>query len=190
MTAGQSEPGQGASIARNAQLPLRSEPIVSEGVRRGTSAARHGVSSLPVSASSSSMDERAPSLENRIAGVVVDAAVHVHRVLGPGLLESMYEVVLAYELEQRGLRVARQVPIPVVYEALRVEGAFRADLIVEDRVLVEVKSLERTAPVHTKQALTYLRLAHLRLGLLLNFGARLMKNGVTRIANGLPEPRD
>lgn len=125
--------------------------------------------------------------ENGVARIVVDAAVHVHQVLGPGLLESVYEIVLAFELRRRGLHVARQVPIDVVYENLRIDGGFRADLIVEGCVLVELKSVERTAPVHKKQTLTYLRLANLRLGLLLNFGAALMKDGITRLVNGLPD---
>ena len=125
--------------------------------------------------------------DNEVARVVVDAAVRVHRVLGPGLLESVYEVVLARELERRGLRVARQVPIPLVYEDLRIDAAYRADLLVEDRVLVELKSIEQTAPIHKKQTLTYLRLAHLQLALLLNFGEELMKNGITRLVHGLEE---
>jgi GxxExxY protein len=119
--------------------------------------------------------------------MVVDAAVHVHQALGPGLFESVYEIVLAFELRRRGLHVARQVPIDVVYENLRIDGGFRADLIIEGCVLVELKSVERSAPVHKKQTLTYLRLANLRLGLLLNFGAALMKEGVTRLVNGLPD---
>ena len=123
--------------------------------------------------------------ENEIARMVVDAAVHVHQTLGPGLLESVYEIVLAYELRRRGLHVVRQVPIDVRYEDLSVDGGFRADLIVQGKVLVELKSVERTAPVHKKQTLTYVRLADLRLGLLLNFGAALMKDGITRVANGL-----
>ena len=125
--------------------------------------------------------------ENEIATVVVDAAVQVHQALGPGLLESVYEIVLAYELRRRGLSVVRQVPIDVTYENLRVDGGFRADLVVEGKVLVELKSVERTAPVHKKQTLTYIRLADLRLGLLMNFGAALMKDGITRLVNGLDD---
>ena len=127
--------------------------------------------------------------EDVVARIVVDAAVHVHRVLGPGLLESVYEIVLAFELRRRGLDVARQVPIEVVYEDLRIDGGFRADLIVDGCVLVELKSVERSAPVHKKQTLTYVRLANLRLGLLLNFGAALMKDGIARLVNGLPDER-
>ena len=128
--------------------------------------------------------------DNEIARQVVDAAFKVHQALGPGLLESVYEIVLAYELKRRGLRVERQVPIAVTYEDLRIDGGFRADLLVEEKVLVELKSVERTAPVHNKQTLTYIRLADLRLGLLINFGVALIKDGITRLVNGLEdEPR-
>ena len=128
--------------------------------------------------------------ENEIAKQIVDAALKVHRALGPGLLESVYELVLAYELEQRGLHVVRQAPVSVRYEALHIDGGFRADLIVEHKVIVELKSVERTAPVHKKQTLTYVRLADLRLGLLtINFGAALLKDGITRLVNGLEDDR-
>jgi GxxExxY protein len=125
--------------------------------------------------------------ENEIARMVVDAAFQVHTRLGPGLLESVYEGVLAYELEKRGLRVSRQQPIPVVYDGVTFDEGFRADLIVEDKVILELKSLEATLPVHKKQLLTYLRLADKQLGLLINFGAALIKNGITRMVNGLTE---
>ncbi|MDJ0615941.1 MAG: GxxExxY protein [Calothrix sp. MO_192.B10] len=122
---------------------------------------------------------------NEISGAIVDAAYKVHTTLGPGLLESVYEAAMEYELRKRGLRVVRQVPIPVVYEEVRLEEGFRADLIVEDKVIVELKSVEAVHPVHKKQLLTYLRLADKRLGLLINFGAPLIKDGISRIANGL-----
>ncbi|MFZ9681720.1 MAG: GxxExxY protein [Cephaloticoccus sp.] len=122
---------------------------------------------------------------NTLSGQIVDAAMHVHMRLGPGLLESVYERVLAYELKKRGLKVARQVPIPLQYEDLRFEEGFRADLIVNDTVLVELKSVETLAPVHGKQVLTYLKLTNLRLGLLINFGAPLLKDGIKRIAHNL-----
>ena len=125
--------------------------------------------------------------ENQIAKEVVDAAYKVHTTLGPGLLESVYEASLAYELEQRGLKVERQKSLPVVYENVRLEEGFRADLIVSDRAIIELKSVETIAPVHKKQLLTYLRLAEKRLGLLINFGAALIKNGFTRVVNGLAE---
>ena len=125
--------------------------------------------------------------ENEIAKEVVDAAYQIHRRLGPGLLETVYEVVLAHELNRRGLRVARQQPISIKYDSITFDEAFRADMIVEELVILELKSVESVSAVHKKQLLTYLRLANKRLGLLINFGADLIKNGITRIANGLPE---
>ena len=125
--------------------------------------------------------------ENAVAVAIVDAAYQVHRTLGPGLLESAYEAILVHELRKRGLDVAVQVPVPVVYETVRLDAGFRADLIVEDSVIVELKSLDKVAPVHKKQLLTYLRLADKRLGLLINFGAALIKDGITRVVNGLTE---
>jgi GxxExxY protein len=125
--------------------------------------------------------------ENAIAHQIVDAAFHIHTSLGPGLLESVYGTILAYELGRRGLRTVRQQRIPVVYENLRIETGFRADLVVEDKVIVEIKSVEVLAPVHKKQLLTYLRLTDKRLGLLINFNVELIKNGITRVVNGLEE---
>jgi GxxExxY protein len=118
-----------------------------------------------------------------IARDAVDSAYMIHRELGPGLLETVYEVVLARELERRGHQVRRQVPVPIVFQGLRFDEGFRADLIVDDRLLIELKSVEEFAPVHGKQVLTYLRLLNFRLGLLINFGAALFKKGVKRIAN-------
>lgn len=125
--------------------------------------------------------------ENEIAKQIVDAAYRIHTSLGPGLLESAYEAVLAYELETRGLGVVRQPTLPIVYRNTRIEAGFRADLVVEDQVIVEIKSVEAVAPVHKKQLLTYLRLSGKRLGLLINFNAGLIKDGITRIVNGLPD---
>lgn len=125
--------------------------------------------------------------ENEIAKIIVDAAFKVHVALGPGLLESVYEVVLAFELERRGLQVHRQQSISIMYETLTIENAFRADLVVEGKVIVEIKSVEFAQPVHAKQLLTYLRLSDRRLGLLINFGTALLRNGVTRVVNGLKE---
>ena len=125
--------------------------------------------------------------ENKIAKLVVDAAYHVHTKFGPGLLESVYEVVLAHEIEKRGLALERQVSIPVQYDGLVFDEGFRADMIVEDSVIIELKSAESVAPVHKKQLLTYLRLADKKLGLLLNFGAPLIKKGIFRIVNKLEE---
>ncbi len=125
--------------------------------------------------------------ENEIGKVVVDAAVKVHRELGPGLLETVYEVVLARELERRGMRVERQVPVPIVYEGLRFEEGFRADIIVGGKVILELKSVAQIDKVHAKQVFTYLKLKGLKLGFVLNFGANLMKDGIERVVNGLPE---
>ena len=125
--------------------------------------------------------------ENIIGREVVDAAVKVHSALGPGLLESVYEVVLAKELERRGLAVVRQVAVPIAYEGMTFDEGFRADIIVEGLVILELKSVEQLSRVHHKQLFTYLKLRDLRLGYLLNFGAALMKDGIKRIVNGLPE---
>lgn len=125
--------------------------------------------------------------ENEIAKIIVNASFQVHKHLGPGLFESVYETVLAYELEKRGLSIARQKPIPILYEDLVFDEGFRADIIVEDAVIVELKSVETIAPVHKKQLLTYLKLSDRRLGLLINFGAPLIKDGIFRVVNGLDE---
>jgi GxxExxY protein len=125
--------------------------------------------------------------ENEIAREVVDAAFHIHLKLGPGLLESVYEVVLAHELKKRGLSAVRQHPVPISYDEIQFDEGFRADLIVEDQVIIELKSVEKLAPVHKKQLLTYLRLTEKRLGLLINFGEALIKDGISRVVNGLPE---
>jgi GxxExxY protein len=122
-------------------------------------------------------------LLNEISGQIVDAAVKVHSVLGPGLLESVYEVALAYELRKRGFNVDRQRPVPIIYEEIVFDEGYRLDLLVQDQVIVEIKSLEEVKPVHKKQLLTYLRLQDERVGLLLNFNVDLMKEGITRIAN-------
>ena len=118
-----------------------------------------------------------------ITGAIVDAAMQIHHKLGPGLLESVYEIVLAREVERRGFRVDRQKAVRFEYDGIVFDEGFRADLLVGNQIVVEVKSVERLAPVHGKQLLTYLRLMHLQVGLLLNFGAPLMKDGVFRVAN-------
>ncbi len=123
--------------------------------------------------------------ENEISGCVVDAAMRVHTSLGPGLLETVYETVLAHEIRQRGLRLATQVAIPIRYGDFSFDEAFRADLLVEEKVIVELKSVEKLQAVHKKQLLTYLKLSNLRLGLLINFGQELLKSGILRIANNL-----
>jgi GxxExxY protein len=123
--------------------------------------------------------------ENDISREIVDAAYKVHTALGPGLLESVYEAALAHELQKRGLPVNRQVPLPVVYEAVRLDEGFRADLVVAGKVMVELKSVDKIAAVHKKQLLTYLKLTGMKLGLLINFNEALIKDGITRIANKL-----
>lgn len=123
--------------------------------------------------------------ENEIAKVIVDVAYNIHVELGPGLLESVYETVMAYELGKRGLQFTRQQAIPIVYKNIRLEEGFRADLIVEKKVIVELKSIENITPVHKKQILTYLRLTNKKLGLLINFNTELIKDGITRIVNNL-----
>ncbi len=135
-------------------------------------------------------DAEAPSAEewNALTGQIVDAAFHIHQGLGPGLLESVYEAVLAHELQKRGLRVERQKSVPVAWDGLVIDDGFRADLIVERSVVVELKSVENLAPVHAKQLLTYLRLLDFRVGLLLNFGAPVMKGGIKRIVNNFSAP--
>jgi iron complex transport system substrate-binding protein len=122
---------------------------------------------------------------NSISGTIVDAAFHIHSRLGPGLLESVYEVVLAHELQKRGLKVERQKPVPIEFEGIRFDEGFRVDLIVKNCVIVELKSVEELSRVHSKQVLTYLRLLDYRLGLLINFGAPVIKDGIRRIVNRL-----
>lgn len=122
--------------------------------------------------------------ENEVGTVVVDCAVQLHQDLGPGLLESVYEVTLARKLEKRGLRVQRQVPIAFEYDGQTFDEGFRADLIVEEKVIVELKSVEAVHPAHKKQRLTYLKLTRMKLGYLLNFGSALMKDGITRTIHG------
>ena len=119
-----------------------------------------------------------------MGAIVVDCAVSLHRETGPALLEIVYEVVLAHDLEARGLRVARQVPIPIELRGIRFDEGFRADIILEGEVLLELKSVEKVTKAHQKQVLTYLCLAGLKLGYLLNFGEALMKDGINRIVNG------
>ena len=126
--------------------------------------------------------------ENEIGVQVVDAAVRVHRELGPGLLESVYEHALAHELSERGLNVQKQVSIPVRYRGVELGEGFKADLIVNGAVVLELKSVEQITAAHGKQLLTYLRMSGCRLGFLLNFASATMKAGIKRTVNGLPEP--
>jgi GxxExxY protein len=123
--------------------------------------------------------------ENEISGIIVDCALKVHKRLGPGLLESVYQAALTYELRKRGLDVVTEKPIPVIYEEVKLEVGFRADLIVENKVIVEVKSIESIAPVLSKILLTYLRLSEKKLGLLINFNVALIKDGIKRVVDNL-----
>lgn len=125
--------------------------------------------------------------ENGIAKIVVDISYNIHTRLGPGLLESVYEVVLAHELRKRDLKIYKQKPIPIIYDDIQFNEGFRADIVVEDKVIIELKSIEEISKVHKKQLLTYLRLSNIKLGLLINFGTTLIKNGIYRIVNGLEE---
>ena len=124
-----------------------------------------------------------PEELEQIAKDVVDAAIKLHIALGPGLLESVYSVLLAKKLTERGYRVEREKDIPIIFEGVRFEVGFRADLVISECFIVELKSVETLAPVHAKQLLTYLKLSNMRLGLLINFGEELLKNGIKRIAN-------
>ena len=122
---------------------------------------------------------------NEISGQIVDAAIKVHTALGPGLLESAYQGCLAYELRKRGLKVEVQLGLPVVYDDVNIEVGYRIDLLVEDRVIVELKSVDKIAPIHQAQLLTYLRLSDKRLGLLINFNVLHLKDGIKRMVNNL-----
>lgn len=123
---------------------------------------------------------------NEITGIIIQTAIEIHRRLGPGLLESVYHEILFYELRKK-LRVEKEVPIPVIWDDIRLDIGFHADLIVEEKVIVEVKAVEKVADVHKKQLLTYLKLADKRLGLLINFNEVVLKSGITRIVNNLQE---
>ena len=124
-------------------------------------------------------------IENKLSGAIVDASHEVHYALGPGLLESVYEEALAYELRQRKLVIARQATLAVSYKGLMIPDAFRVDLLAGNRVIVELKAVDTVANVHKKQLLTYLKLSGYKPGLLINFNADLIKNGITRMVNGL-----
>jgi GxxExxY protein len=123
--------------------------------------------------------------ENELSKIVVETAIDIHRRLGPGLFESVYGIILSHELRKKGLSVEREVDVPIEWDGVRFEAGFRADVIVERILLLELKSVEVVAPVHKKQVLTYLRLMNIKLGILLNFGAPLIKDGIHRVVNGL-----
>lgn len=123
--------------------------------------------------------------ENELSGIVVDTCFRIHSKLGPGLLESVYETILFYELTSINLKVERQKPIPIIWKQVNLDIGFRSDLIVENKVIVEIKSVEQLSNVHPKQLLTYLRITKLKLGLLINFNEAYIKNGITRVVNNL-----
>jgi len=123
--------------------------------------------------------------ENELSGMIIGCAMRVHTALGPGLLESAYEVCLDYELNEAGLNVGKQIPLPLVYQNVQLECVYRLDLIVENQVIVEIKSVESLNPIHSVQLLTYLKLANCKLGLLINFNVLHLKEGIKRVANNL-----
>ena len=120
---------------------------------------------------------------NKITEAIIGAAIEVHRALGPGLLESAYAACLAYELRERGYKVLQEVPLPLVYKEIKLDCGYRLDLLVNDAVIVEVKSVESLAPVHEAQLLSYLKLVDCKIGLLINFNVKMLKYGVKRLAN-------
>ncbi len=124
---------------------------------------------------------------NQITESIIGAAIEVHRALGPGLLESAYETCLAYELAQRGLKVEQQKPLPVVYREVKLDCGYRLDLLVEDAVVVELKSVEQLHPIHQAQLLSYLKLSGRKVGLLINFNVTLLKDGIRRVVNNFPD---
>ncbi len=123
--------------------------------------------------------------ENDISRIIVDVSYQIHVELGPGLLESIYEEILYQELKNEGLNVDRQKPLPVIWRGKQLDLNYRTDLIVDNKVIIEIKSVQEIHPVHPKQLLTYLKLSGLKLGLLINFNSPLIKTGITRIVNGL-----
>ena len=123
--------------------------------------------------------------ENEIAHKIIGIALEIHKKLGPGLLESVYENILEYDLKEAGLKIDTQVPIPLVYKEIKMDAGFRLDLLIENKVIVEIKSIETLAPVHFAQTLTYLKLSNLKLALLINFNTAKLKDGIHRIVNNL-----
>jgi GxxExxY protein len=124
---------------------------------------------------------------DQITRQIIGAAIEVHRAVGPGLLESAYQACLAYEVRQRGLKVEEQVALPVLYKDVRLDCGYRMDLLVEDSVIVEIKAVEQLCPIHDAQLLSYLRIAHKQVGLLINFHNRVLKDGLKRIVNDFPD---
>ena len=124
---------------------------------------------------------------NQITEAVISAAVDVHRTLGPGLLESAYEACLAFELAERGLKIEQQKPLPIVYREVKLDCGYRLDILVEEAVIVEVKSIDQLAPIHKAQLLSYLKLSGCKVGLLINFNVKVLKDGVVRMVNDFPD---
>jgi len=123
---------------------------------------------------------------DRITDAIIGSAIQVHRALGPGLLESAYEACLAFELIERGLRVEQQKPLPLIYRQVKLDCGYRLDLLVENRVIVEIKSIEQLAPIHQAQLLSYLKISGYKVGLLINFNVRVLKSGIVRMVNSFP----
>lgn len=123
--------------------------------------------------------------ENELSGIIIDICYEIHSTLGPGLLEAVYEEILCFELTERGIPFERQKPMPVMWKSIKMDVGYRSDVIVDRKVLVEIKSVESIAKVHPKITLTYIRISNLRLGLLINFGAPVLKEGITRLVNHL-----
>ncbi len=138
--------------------------------RKGTQSTRKGTLSMD---------------ENDLSGVIIGCGMRVHTALGPGLLESAYEECLYYELKKKGLNVGKQIPLPLIYEEVKLDCVYRLDLIVKNKVIIEVKSVESINPIHSVQLLTYLKLANCKLGLILNFNVLHLKEGIKRVANKL-----
>jgi len=122
-------------------------------------------------------------IENELSKIIIGCAIEVHKQLGPGLLESAYQECLYYELKQKGLKVQKEKPMPIVYKEVKLDHGYRIDLLVEERVVIEIKTVEMFNDVHTAQVLTYLRLGNYKLGLLLNFQTTILKNGIKRVIN-------
>lgn len=123
--------------------------------------------------------------ENELSKIIVHTCYKIHTTLGPGLLESVYETILCHELVKAGLNIERQKPLPVIWDGIKMDIGFRTDVIVNEKVIIEIKSVETITPVHQKQLLTYLRITNYKLGLLINFNEALIKNGITRIVHNL-----
>lgn len=126
---------------------------------------------------------------NKVTETIIGAAITVHRALGPGLLESAYEACMVYDLMQEGLKVERQKPLPIVYRGVKLECGYRLDLMVENEVIVEIKSIEKLLPVHKAQIMSYLKLSDCKVGLLINFNIEVLRNGIQRVVNNFPEPQ-